>query len=487
MITWMQHNKKYLIVTIWISTIAFIGAGFVGWGQYSYGDKSGSVAKVGEVEISIRQMQQAYGTLYSKYNQMFQGNFDSEKAKMFQLEKQAFTQLYNQALLENVAKNYNLTVSDKELVDALAKQKMFFKDGKFDVEIYKSILSQNNLTMSDYESDVRLSLLIQKVINLYKPKSTPLEVESITKALSIADKINYKILTSSDIKVDVDDAKLKKYHSERSAQFTLPPSYEVEVIEQLPLDVEFGDEEISEYYTANKQKFANENGVIRALEEAKSEVVKELRKLATKKAALKQYIGYKKSKLDESVKKEIVTISEISNPYGVEILEEVKKLTPTSPFMKPKSIDESFVTIKLISTNPSAQKSFEQAYNEVKAIYIEDMKDEKLQKLAENSVATFKGTTSDFITIETKDAIKSLNENENQEFVKALFTQKNRRGIIRLTKEKIVLYDIVEQNLLSDIQSQEEGALNMKTQMFDAGIIKLLEKKYPVQKYMEGI
>ncbi|WP_245821627.1 SurA N-terminal domain-containing protein, partial [Campylobacter vulpis] len=27
MLTWMQHHKKYLVVTIWISVIAFVGAG----------------------------------------------------------------------------------------------------------------------------------------------------------------------------------------------------------------------------------------------------------------------------------------------------------------------------------------------------------------------------------------------------------------------------------------------------------------------------
>ena len=33
MITWMQRHKRWLVITIWISTIAFVGAGFVGWGS----------------------------------------------------------------------------------------------------------------------------------------------------------------------------------------------------------------------------------------------------------------------------------------------------------------------------------------------------------------------------------------------------------------------------------------------------------------------
>ena len=43
MITWMQRHKKWLVITIWISTIAFVGAGFVGWGSYKYGTQGGVV------------------------------------------------------------------------------------------------------------------------------------------------------------------------------------------------------------------------------------------------------------------------------------------------------------------------------------------------------------------------------------------------------------------------------------------------------------
>ena len=33
MITWMQRHKKWLVITIWISTSACVGAGCGGWGS----------------------------------------------------------------------------------------------------------------------------------------------------------------------------------------------------------------------------------------------------------------------------------------------------------------------------------------------------------------------------------------------------------------------------------------------------------------------
>ena len=60
MITWMQKHKKYLVVTIWVSTIAFVGAGFVGWGAYDFNkSRATSIAKVGNIDISYQRFQQA--------------------------------------------------------------------------------------------------------------------------------------------------------------------------------------------------------------------------------------------------------------------------------------------------------------------------------------------------------------------------------------------------------------------------------------------
>ena len=128
MITWMQRHRKYLVITIWISTIAFIGAGFVGWGQYSYGDKAGAVAKVGDVPITSAELQKSYTTLFNQYNQLFQGKLDEKKAQQFGLQRQALRQLVNQALVLNLAKSYGLIVTDDELWNVIKSQSFFAKD-----------------------------------------------------------------------------------------------------------------------------------------------------------------------------------------------------------------------------------------------------------------------------------------------------------------------------------------------------------------------
>jgi peptidyl-prolyl cis-trans isomerase D len=117
-------------------------------------------------------LQKGYSRLYAQYNQMFQGNFDEEKAKQFGLQKQALQQLTQQALLLNLAKSYDLSVSDKELVSVIKTQEYFFKDGVFDKNTYKQVLSQNRLTTKEYENDLRKDILIQKMLKLLPVKTS---------------------------------------------------------------------------------------------------------------------------------------------------------------------------------------------------------------------------------------------------------------------------------------------------------------------------
>jgi len=68
MITWMQKHRKWLVVTMWISVISFVGAGAVGWGSYDFGKSGGAIAKVGEYEITQKELQSQYNKYYNYYS-----------------------------------------------------------------------------------------------------------------------------------------------------------------------------------------------------------------------------------------------------------------------------------------------------------------------------------------------------------------------------------------------------------------------------------
>lgn len=488
MITWMQRHKKYLIVTIWISTIAFVGAGFVGWGQYSYGDKAGAVAKVGNVEVSMGEFQQSYSNLYNQYNQIFKGDFDEEKAKSFGLQKQALNHLVQQALILNLAESYNLQISDKELLAKLEKEKYFFNNGKFDKEVYKKVLSRNNLNMKEYESNLKKQLLVDKTLNLLPVAQNKEEVDILSTILNIADKINYKVLDDKNIPVDTSDAALKPYWEKSKNSFMTEVTYDIEFIKQEKASNKYDDAKIAKHYNENKNHFKAKDGKILSLEDAKEKVVQKLNAKATKDLALRSYIAYKKDKLDSKVQIQTITISDSKNPFTKEVLTKISKLTTKSPYMKPVLVEDDYYTFKLVKTNPSQPKSYEAAKQELLPLFVAQEKEKKLLELAKNSMATFNGKTTDYIT--SQDALKltDLSEMEAREFLAILFSQQTKRDFIRLGNGKIVLYNILEQKLLNKDNNEHGDVIaKLKQEMFSRGLINNLQNKYKTEIFIQGI
>jgi peptidyl-prolyl cis-trans isomerase D len=488
MISWMQKHRKWLVVTIWISTIAFIGAGVVGWGQYNYGKQATTVAKVGNVEISYQEYQRSYTQIYDYFNQMFQGKFDKEQAKKFGLEKQALNQLVNQALILNLAQSYSIKVSDDEILKIITSQQAFQTHGIFDKELYKTLIEKNNMTTKEYEADLKKQITIAKVLDLLTVQPTALETKSLQTAMNITDKINYKILDASMINVDTSDAKLKAFWESKKSSFKTEAAYDISFVVQPPVSKTYSSEEIAAYYNANKTEFADTKGVIKSEAEAKEQIVALLNKEATKKESLKTYINFKKGQLDQNIPIKAMTISMTNNPFDTQTVEEIATLNMHKAYMKPKLINNQFVIIKLNKSIPPVQKSFEEAKPQVSALYLAGAKGEELLKVAQNSIATFTGSVSDFVTARDTKGINGLDDKETREFLGKLFEANSKRGFITLEDKKVVLYAIVEQKLLTNTQDDVNSlVMKLKANLLSENLLKELRKQYKIEIYGKGL
>jgi len=487
MITWMQRHKKWLIITIWISTIAFVGAGFVGWGQYSYGNKAGAVAKVGDIEISQGELQKAYSRLYTKYNQAFQGNFDQEKAKQFGLQKQALQSLLQQALVLNLAESYDITVSDVEIANVLKTQKAFQKDGVFNIDIYKQILSQNRLTPTEYEAELKKELTIEKTLKLLPVTVSENEKNILTSIFKIADKINYKLLALKDIKVNVTDEKLREFWQTRKNKFMTDVIYSVQVIKQLPVHKEYDAKKISQYYQDNRMHFKDKDGKILPLEEAKKQVIQELDNKATKDKALRTYIAFKKNKLTGVTPTEN-NISVSHNQFGDAVLKKISKRSLSAPFMKPVLVENTYYIFKLTNIIPAQPKSFQEAKAALMPLYLQEVRKNKIHEIAMKSVENFTGTTTDFITVDAAAKLKELSQTEATDFLQKLFVSDKKRDFITLNDGNIVLYNILEQKMLPNTNIKLDGEMSkLKSAIFNEGLIKKLQNMYQTEIYIKGL
>lgn len=488
MITWMQRHRKYLVITIWISTIAFIGAGFVGWGQYSYGEKSGAIAKVGDVSITNREMQQAYSQLFSRYSKMFNGQFDQEKAKKFGLDKQALRQLINEALLINLANSYNLEATDAEVAQALQSQQAFYENGVFSKSLYQKVLKQNRLSTVDYENDLRKSILIQKLLALFPTTANALEEDAFLTAMGISDKIEYKILTDDMVKIDMSDDALKKYWENNKQKYLTPRTYTVEYIEQ-PLVAATADEtEMRKYYESHKHSFVGPDGKLLPYETAKSAVKAALDDKATNKAALKTYIAYKKGKLGNTHPVQKLTLSENDTVFSPETIAAIAAASSAQPYIKPKKEGDHYVIIKLLKVTPPEPKSFEAAKSELMADYKRDASSRKLIEMAKAEVKTFKGKTTDgYLTRKSTDGFEGLDAAETAELLGAVFKSDRSRGVAGLKTHKMVMYHIVDQKLDTEADpSAKQAVMQTKSALLTTGLIKQLDNRYKTQIFIGG-
>ena len=466
MITWMQRHKKWLVITIWISTIAFVGAGFVGWGSYDYGSKGGVVATVGNKEISVEEYQQEYSNLYNQYSQIFGASFNKELAEQLRLKDVAFSQLLQKNLLMSYGNSLGLMVTDEEIAKELINYEEFKVDGKFNKNQYVNVLQQNRMSPQEFENSLKNSILFQKVQALFSIEPTPNEIENISKLLFIEDDITYKILTLDDVDVNsVDESELKKYFDENQNAYKSEVSYDLE-IKEFPLSSSNStQEDIKNHFDKFKSDYKFEDGKLKSFEEAKEEILKDLDENFSKKEALTLYLKLKKSE-DNFDKK--ATYSENKIPFSAENVQKIKELKKEE-ILKPFFENNRFYIVKLAKVNPSVNLTFEQA----KAKVIED----------------FKGNEATAVNRASASKIKGLNEQEAIEFLAQLFASSTKEGIAKVGS-KVVLYKIIDSRMASYDKAKDSFVRDEIKQVQNSdllsNLLKKLENSIAIKTFMQA-
>jgi peptidyl-prolyl cis-trans isomerase D len=480
----MQKNNKFLIITIWIATISFIFTGAT-YG-FKYGIKSSSIGEVGDIELSRDKFQMEYRNLYNRYNQAFQGKFDEEQAKQMHLQDQVLNNMAVQAMILNLAKDFGIVVSNKEVADNLATIPTFQKDGIFNRGIYSNFLKNSGLSAKTFESNLKENLTIQKTFSMMNLKALKEEYKAFEIAFETADKIKYITLSYNDMNVSIDEAKLKEFWEARKEQFQTSKQYSFDIVWTQTKDVNVTDDEVEKFFNENSFKYTTPDGKLLTFEDAKKRVTKDLKIKKSKKSANKKYIAYKKNEI-----KKDETLSYDLGDYllSKEIWDEVNSKN-IGDLLKPKIVGDRYAIMKIVDIKEPVVKSFEEAKALVTSQYKSNLAKELLAKESENrlkNIDSQKTEISDFITLKnTEEQKMGLNKQETADFTTKLFTSDQEKGIISIG-DKVVVYKIIEQKLVSLDKNETEGLYQnvdkLKEQSFESNIIKQLDKKYPTKFY----
>jgi len=478
MIEWMQTHRKWLVITIWVATIAFIGAGFVGWGQFQLSHKESTVAKVKNTIVTIKDWQEAYNQIFDLYNKQFGGNLDEATAKKLGLKQMALQQAIQQAILRQYAKDLGLYVTDKEVADKILE---VFKDSA----TYKKYLRNSGLKAADFEESLRKKLLVEKLLSLLNLKPTNTEVLSIASALYNSDRLEIKIIKKSDINVDLTENEIKTYWEQHKNEFLSNEKYKLALI-KIPLKTDAKDDELKAFYEKNKLAYKNDKGEIIPFEKAKTQVKIDF---AKEKLFKKAVLAYKKLKANKAAT-EIITISKTNSLIPNDKLSILKKNGIVKPFV----YNGNYITAKLVEEIKPKPLSFEKA----KPFVIEQLltlkANKKLISISKKLVNNFKGKDIGFVTKYDALKIKDLNPNESVEFLQQLFLSLNPKSFILIPQSNpniSVLYKIKEQKLLDNKEFEKnkdtvvklsEGLINMEL-LND--LINTLSQTYKIESYVK--
>ncbi len=484
MISWMQNNKKFTVIVMWIAALSFILSTAVIGG--SAGLRSNNIGQVGDIKLSKDKFQMQYSQLFERYNQMLQGKFDEEQAKQMGLQNQVIRSMAAEAKLLNLAKEFGIIVTEEEAAKELASYPAFQTDGKFDRKIYDTYLQNRGLRHETFEENLINQLTIQKTFKLLNSKTLENEYKAFKLAYEIGDKLKYKVLTNKDVNITIDDKKLKEFWEPRKEQYKTPTQYTLEVQWTETKDTPVTDKEIEEYYSKNRFNYTDKDGKILELKEVK-EWVKEATQIAkSKKSALKRYIQLKKGELKPD---EMLTLNINDPKLSKELWQEIANHSK-GDLIKPKVVGNKYACVKIRNIINPKIKSFAEVKDEITPLYQEEAERKALSLLAEKkltNIDNFEMNVSTFITLdnaETQDM--GINKQETSNFISKLFTSEQEKGIIPIGS-KVIVYKIIEQKLIplesNATKELHKSADIVKNQSFQSSLMKMLDKKYPTELY----
>lgn len=482
MITWMQKHHRYLVVTIWISVIAFVGAGFVGWGSYSYGTSSNnSVISVEDTVIGIDEFQREYSNEVSRIRKEYPDVTDAQ-IKSSQIDISILSRLTNRAILLQYAKDKGLIATKDEIKDVLKGTASFQVDGNFDKETYYNYLKAIRVIAKDYEKSLESNIVLQKLLSALDLPVLEDEKKAIQEILSLQDRLEIKFIELSDIKVDVKNDEVKEFWENNKNNYMSKKSFIIASYDIHIPNKEIEESKLKEYYNSHKLSFKKNDGKLKSFDEAKEQVNIALNAKSAKNSALLKRLDLSKGK---------VAFQKESIVYATDLIYPTGKFTNAkiSTVFKPIRVENKFVVFKLVSINEPKVLEYEKAKNDVEKIVLANKKINFLKEKAQKELSSFEGKDIGFVGRDGK--IDGLLARESLDFLNFVFNSSSKNGF-KIFSSKVVMFRVLEQKLLYDRNNTtlstviDNTVVGIKNSLVLQSLITKLKSKYKIVNFYQG-
>ena len=260
MLRYLRENTGNWIIKIFLGIIVVV---FVFLGVGSFGSKrNDSIATINDEPITIKEFQQEYKLIVDQMRSRFGKNLNDDILKALNVKQQALDSLIERKLILAQADKLEIIVSKKELQENLFSIKAFQKDGIFNLDQYKKVLSLNSLNPEIFEYNQLNSMRQQKVKDLVLSTVNVSDLEArdwyVFKNTKIA--VDYLVFDPDDYSdIRPDEEQIKSFYAENKDRYKSEPKLNAVYLKFSPEDykdkIMVTDARIKDFYEQNQEQF----------------------------------------------------------------------------------------------------------------------------------------------------------------------------------------------------------------------------------------
>jgi peptidyl-prolyl cis-trans isomerase D len=207
--------------------LLILSFGIWGIGDIFLGERDPVVSKVGGVNITTSQLNQAFRDEIRRAQSMVPEPLDNEQAKQLGLLDSALQRMQDNILFSLGSRDLGIVVSDDVLRQEISRERAFQNaQGQFDPTIYQQVLAASGFTEQSYLTRLRLDLATARLsgaVTAFIPVP-PQMMDALYKYHAEQRVAEYVTLAKSEaanIGTPSDD-ELQSFYSEHPDQFTAP-------------------------------------------------------------------------------------------------------------------------------------------------------------------------------------------------------------------------------------------------------------------------
>ena len=257
----LRKRKRSWIVLLLlgVGVLAFV---MVGVGPQGGQERVVTIAEVNGDKITYTELEVEYYRMLQTYRQLAGGRLSPADLEALNLRGQLLQEMIQQRLLLQAAERLGLRVTDKELVDGIARNPAFQSAGRFDKTAYERALRGQGMTPGEFETRQRESLIIQKLQDLIHDSIpvTAAEVEERYKVDNEELALDFVRLKTDDFVegIEVADAEIKAYYDGNSSRLREPlkakARYLAYRVDRFAADIDVAEDDIQAYYDVYRDR-----------------------------------------------------------------------------------------------------------------------------------------------------------------------------------------------------------------------------------------